>query len=46
MKKAMVAYHKKICRRFKLFETKYTALECIGVCKIFKLPIAPQEKFG
>ena len=46
MKKAMVAYHKKICTRFKLFETKYTALECIGVCKIFKLPIAPQEKFG
>ena len=37
MKKAMVAYHKKICNRFKIFEAKYSALECVGICKLLKI---------
>ena len=46
MKKAMVAYHKKICKRFQMFELKYTLMQVAGPAVLIKAPITPLQKSG
>ena len=42
--KAMVDYHKKICRRITLFEDKYNALAVAGLAALVKIPVTPIQK--
>ena len=46
MKKAIVGYHKKICKRFDMFEQKYNIMQVVGLAALVKLPVTPLQKIS